>query len=168
MDSTNFAYAGFWKRFLAYIIDGIIINIALSILLIPLFIVLGIGVFSQEFGDMGEFVALRSDPSQSEILIAGAIIMTILIFMLTSFVVNWLYYAIMESSTRQATLGKMAVGLIVTDIGGNRISFGRASGRFFGKILSGAILNIGYIMAAFTQKKQALHDMLADCIVIEN
>ena len=80
--------------------------------------------------------------------------------------ITWLYYALMESSARQATLGKSALGLTVTDLRGERVSFGRATGRFFAKILSGLILGIGYLMAAFTEKKQALHDMMADCLVI--
>jgi uncharacterized RDD family membrane protein YckC len=79
--------------------------------------------------------------------------------------VNWIYEAGMESSSRQATLGKMALGLKVTDIWGKRISFARATGRHFAKYLSGAILMIGYIMAAFTARKQALHDILAETLV---
>jgi len=72
----------------------------------------------------------------------------------------------MESSVWQATLGKKTLGLRVTDLQGNRISFGRASGRFFGRIISGLTLFIGYIMAGFTEKKQALHDIIASCLVI--
>ena len=79
---------------------------------------------------------------------------------------QWLYFALMESSSKQATLGKMALGIIVTDLNGNRLSFGRATGRYFGKIISGAILMIGYIMAGFTEKKQALHDIIAGCLVV--
>jgi len=78
---------------------------------------------------------------------------------------GWLYFAILES-TFQATLGKRALGLKVTGIDGEPISFGRASLRYFGKILSAAILSIGFLMAAFTKKKQALHDILASCLVI--
>lgn len=81
--------------------------------------------------------------------------------------VSWLYYAIMESSSKQGTLGKMATGLKVTDLNGNRISFGRASGRYFGRILSGIILDIGFLMIAFTQKKQGLHDMIAETLVVK-
>ncbi len=80
--------------------------------------------------------------------------------------VGWLYYALMESSPRQATLGKMALGIIVTDLNGERVSFGRASGRFWAKLASVLTLLIGYIMAGFTQKKQALHDMIAGCVVV--
>ncbi|MCI0556277.1 MAG: RDD family protein, partial [Anaerolineae bacterium] len=61
---------------------------------------------------------------------------------------------------------KMALGIVVTDMNGNRISFGRATGRYFGKILSGLIIYIGYIMVAFTEKKQGLHDMMASCLVL--
>jgi len=79
---------------------------------------------------------------------------------------SWIYYASLESSAWQATLGKKILGLKVTDLAGNRISFGRASGRFFGKILSGMILGIGFLMAGFTERKQALHDILAGCLVL--
>ena len=80
--------------------------------------------------------------------------------------IQWLYFALMESSKNQATLGKMALGLRVTDLNGNRISFGKATGRYFGKILSSMTLLIGYIMAAFTAKKQALHDFVAGTLVL--
>jgi uncharacterized RDD family membrane protein YckC len=82
------------------------------------------------------------------------------------FILPWLYNAIMESSSYQATLGKMALGIVVTDSGGKRISFARATGRHFGKIVSGLILYIGYIMIAFTQRKQGLHDIMAECLVV--
>jgi len=82
------------------------------------------------------------------------------------FVGSWLYHTAMESSRHQATLGKKALGIIVTDMNGNRISFARANARFFGKWVSGMIMNIGYLMAAFTEKKQALHDILASCLVV--
>jgi len=84
------------------------------------------------------------------------------------FIASWLYYALMESSSRQATIGKIALGISVTNLSGNRISFGRATGRHFAKIISGIILSIGYIMAAFTAKKQALHDIIASTVVIKN
>jgi uncharacterized RDD family membrane protein YckC len=78
---------------------------------------------------------------------------------------NWIYEAALESSSKQATLGKMALALKVTDLAGQRISFVRATGRHFAKILSGMILMIGYIMAGFTERKQALHDMIAGTLV---
>lgn len=80
---------------------------------------------------------------------------------------GWLYFALMESSEKQATLGKMALGLTVTDLSGQRITFGRATGRYFGKFVSSMILCIGYLMAAFTERCQALHDMMAGTLVLD-
>jgi uncharacterized RDD family membrane protein YckC len=82
------------------------------------------------------------------------------------FVAVGLYYSVMESSPWQATLGKRALGLQVTDLQGRRISFGRATGRYFAKIVSGLTLSIGYLMAGFTRRKQALHDIIAECLVV--
>ena len=82
-------------------------------------------------------------------------------------VVYWLYFALMESSSWQATLGKRAVGVKVVNDGGGRITFITATIRYIGKIVSGAIFLIGYIMAAFTAKKQALHDMIASTYVVK-
>jgi uncharacterized RDD family membrane protein YckC len=80
---------------------------------------------------------------------------------------QWLYFAYLESGEKQATWGKQILGLYVTDLAGNRISFGRASGRFFAKIITGLIpLFLGFIMAGFTERKQALHDMIASCLVL--
>jgi len=80
---------------------------------------------------------------------------------------QWLYSAYLESGEKQDTWGKQALSIYVTDLSGNRVSFGRASGRFFAKIISGLIpLGIGYIMAGFTERKQALHDMIASCLVL--
>jgi uncharacterized RDD family membrane protein YckC len=83
------------------------------------------------------------------------------------FVGFFVYFAAMESSESQATVGKIALGVQVTDLEGNRISFGKALGRNVAKILSALIFYIGFIMAAFTQKKQALHDMIASTLVVK-
>jgi ssDNA-binding Zn-finger/Zn-ribbon topoisomerase 1 len=77
----------------------------------------------------------------------------------------WVYFAVLESSEWQATLGKMVCGLIVVDEYDNRISFARATGRYFAQILSALILGIGFIMVAFTRRKQGLHDLLAGTLV---
>jgi uncharacterized RDD family membrane protein YckC len=84
-----------------------------------------------------------------------------------STIVGWLYFAVMESSARQATFGKSLLGLTVTNTQGQRISFLRATGRHFAKILSAIILFIGFIMVAFDSRKQGLHDKLADTLVIQ-
>ena len=87
---------------------------------------------------------------------------------LISGVAGWLYFALMESSSYQATLGKQALGIKVTDRFGNRVTFGRATGRYFGKIVSGLILAIGFFMAGWTTRRQALHDLMADTLVVRS
>lgn len=87
---------------------------------------------------------------------------------LLNLVGDWLYFALMESSEKQATLGKMALGIIVEDLSGSRISFGVATGRYFAKVLSAIPFFAGYIMAAFTDRQQALHDRLAGTVVISS
>jgi len=150
-------YAGFWKRFAAYLIDTIIIGFVMGIIMM----VFGVGLFTS----MATMDEMAMDEGDAEAMAAGMIggMMTLI---LVASAAQWLYFALMESSAKQGTLGKMALSIIVTDANGNRISFGRATGRYFGKIISGAILCIGYIMAGFTEKKQALHDMIAGCLVV--
>ena len=140
-------YGGFWWRVLAYFIDTIILNIAVSIISGILGLGIGTSMMMMEGGQ--------------ESIYSAALLMSVLI----SFVLQWLYFAIMESSPLQATLGKLVVGVVVTDFNGNRISFGRATGRYFAKILSSIILFIGFIMVAFTERKQGLHDMIAGTLV---
>jgi uncharacterized RDD family membrane protein YckC len=88
-------------------------------------------------------------------------------YWIPAFIGWWLYFTIMESSRFQGTLGKMALGLQVTDLHGNRISFGRANGRFFASAISWAILCFGYFMAGWTEKKQGLHDIMARTLVMK-
>jgi len=85
---------------------------------------------------------------------------------IVSVIIAWFYGALMITAY-QATLGKMAVGLRVERTSGERIGFGRALLREISKILSAIILGIGYFMVAWTQKKQGLHDKIADTVVIE-
>ena len=89
-------------------------------------------------------------------------------FMGAIYLAVFLYFPVMESSAWQATVGKRAVGIIVTDLDGRRIGFVKALGRTLGKILSGLIIYIGYIMIAFTDRKQGLHDILAGTLVIKD
>jgi uncharacterized RDD family membrane protein YckC len=132
------SYAGFWKRFVALIIDGIVVQVAAF---------MGGALIGLTLG------AVSRDVAEA---VAGVF----------GFLLQWLYFAIMECSDAQATLGKMALGIKVTNMNGQRIHFGRASGRYFGKIVSGLILGFGFLMAGFTDKKQALHDMLAGTLVV--
>ena len=77
-----------------------------------------------------------------------------------------LYFALQESSPAQATIGKRLFGLVVTDLQGRRIGFLRAAVRNLSKYLSGWLLFLGFVMAAFTQRRQALHDLIAQCLVV--
>ncbi len=150
-------YAGFWLRFVAYLIDSIILQIIGFIIAIPF---VGTMIFSA-------FSIADSDSFDEETFLGIAgILGAIFMIVILSALLGWLYFALMESSKNQGTLGKMALGLKVTDMKGERISFGRATGRYFGKIISGMLLMIGYILAGLTEKKQALHDMMASCLVI--
>lgn len=124
-------YAGFWIRFVALLIDCIII--------VPL--------NNYILSYMGDGSILR---------------------LLGPNLIWWVYTAGLTSSNLQGTLGKKILGLKVVDLNGNRISFARATGRFFASILSGLILGIGYLMVAFNPKKQGLHDQIAGTYVIKN
>ena len=104
---------------------------------------------------LGKFFGLYATDWKSVLVFSG-IIWAVIPF----------YWAAFESSKWQASPGKMALGIKVTDLNGNRISFARASGRYFAKILSGLTLLVGYFMAAFTARKQALHDIIAGCLVV--
>jgi uncharacterized RDD family membrane protein YckC len=85
-----------------------------------------------------------------------------------SLVMYWLYFALMESSDMQATPGKKALGLRVTDVDGSPVSFGQATGRFFGRYLSMLIIFIGYLMMIWDDRKQTLHDKMASTLVVKN
>lgn len=146
-------YAGFWLRFVALIIDAVILGVVGFAITAPFMVPFGLRGVLRGHGPMGPedfFPAMAT-------LMRVSLIRTVL---------NYLYYALLESSPWQGTVGKKALGLYVTDMTGRRISFGRATGRFFGKIVSFLTLFIGFIMAGFTEKKQALHDMMAGCLVL--
>jgi uncharacterized RDD family membrane protein YckC len=156
------AYAGFWKRFLAFLIDAILLSIVNFVIFLPVIGMMGLGA-GMSGGEM-EF-----DPENPEsTAMAAAMMGGMVLAGIATTVAGWLYFALMESSAKGATLGKRALGIKVTDMSGNRISFGRATGRYFGKIVSGVILYIGFLMAGFTQQKQALHDIMASCLVVNS
>jgi uncharacterized RDD family membrane protein YckC len=138
MTEQKLEYAGFWIRVVAYVIDSIVVSV-----------ILGVIAFALATGAL----AMES---------VGLLVVLYLLCMIGILS----YFAIMESSEKQATLGKMAVGIKVGNAeNGGRISTMNAFGRTLSKILSGAILYIGYIMVGFDSKKQGLHDKIANTIV---
>ncbi len=150
-------YAGFWLRVVAHLIDDLLLGIGIGILVLLGVAMVGIDTIRS----MAE--SMKGDDFQ----MPGSLISAIIFVSIASIVMVWLYNAAMESSKHQGTLGKMALGLIVTDLQGRPIGFGHATGRYFAKIITGLIpFGIGYAMAGFTEKKQALHDMIAGCLVL--
>ena len=156
----NTNYAGFWIRFIAIIIDGIIISIVRAFLVIPILAMVGIS-FANGMGDF--------DPSNMDDLIPmiATFVAAAGVLMLVSTIIWVLYGTLMEASKYQATVGKLALGLIVTDTNGAKLDFSKSLVRNLSKLLSNFILLIGYIMAAFTEKKQGLHDIIAGTLVVK-
>ncbi len=157
------SYAGFWVRAGAFIVDSFIISIPLTILSIPL---VGYNMFQimPYMEQYNQTQTVSPEMASALFLFWG----TMLLVQLISIVFFWLYFALFESSSKQATWGKQLFGLHVTDSQGQRISFARATGRTFAKIISYAILYIGFMMAGWTKEKCALHDFIAGTRVVKN
>ena len=148
--SINFEYSGFWRRFIAFLIDKII-------LLIPLFFIMLIILYLSTTPEN------LSDNNYTEKLIIYYLFSYLIIIIL-----NWLYFSFMESSKYQASLGKLIMGIKVVDIHGKRLSFEKASNRFFATTISYLTFYVGFLMVGFTQNKQTLHDILTNCLIIKN
>lgn len=143
--ATDLDHAGFWMRAGAFLIDLVLVSV----------VGFGLGYLLAQV-TQGSTVAATPEEEASLALFFNGV----------GVVAQWLYFALMESSSKQGTLGKMALGIRVTDVDGRRIGFGKATGRYFGKYLSALILFVGFLMAAWTQKKQALHDLMANTLVL--
>ena len=139
-DGRKLKYAGFWIRTAAFIIDSIV----LTFLWIATIAAMVASFFKEEEVD-----------DLTLVLIVYSVL----------FVLQFFYFTFMESSENQATLGKMALGIKIGNKTGNRISFATAVGRYFSKILSAIIFSIGFFMAGWDERKQCLHDKLADTFV---
>lgn len=156
----NTNYAGFWLRFVAIIIDGIIIGVVQAFVIVPILAAIGFSAFStMESMDM-------NDPGEAAGMF-GALMAMMGTTWILSIAIQVIYFTVMESSKTQATVGKMALGLKVTDVNGNKLDFTKALIRNLGRILSNMTMLIGYIIAGFTAKKQALHDFIAGTIVVK-
>ena len=155
-------YAGFWLRFVAYVIDSLLATVVMGVFAAIAVGFLGIGFFQTLVAGMQPGNSGNVNPA-----ILAMFMATLMVFVVVLTIAMWLYFVGMESSSHQGTLGKIALGLRVTDVDGRPVSFGRASGRFFAKLITGLVpFAIGYIMAGFTAKKQALHDIIASCLVL--
>lgn len=141
-------YAGFWRRLAAFLIDSLIL-VAVGLGLGGIAAGLLILALAAAGGGVNE-----TDPS---------VVVTVCVL---AVVLGWLYYAGLESLPWQATPGKRAIGLVVTDRQGRRLSLSRATARYFAKYMSVATLLIGYLITAFTPRKQALHDLAAGTLVL--
>lgn len=164
-------YAGFWLRLVAYLIDTAILTVAFGVVFALSLGTFGLHFFRGFVPGISERPNVSYDPGYNyswHPAFPAAALSVIFFLIPLTIVVSWLYFALMESSLRQGTLGKIALGLFVTDLQGRRVTFARATGRFFSKVITGLIpFLIGYIMAGFTQKRQALHDMIAGCLVLK-
>jgi len=156
-------YAGFWLRVVAAVLDLIVLGIPVACIFLVLAVALGAGAAIHKINP--------DDPPFTRI---AALIGFILLFVIVFAVGEWLYFALLEASSWQGTVGKKILGLYVTDLEGKRISFGRASGRFCaGRLLArlpgpgGLYFLVSCICVGFTEKKQALHDMIAGCLVMK-
>lgn len=155
----NTNYAGFWMRFVAWIIDTIVLGILNWLILAPILAAIGIS----SAGAFPDF----SNPDFDPAALIAALTAMIGVAWVVQLVVNILYHAFMEASKFQGSLGKMALGLIVTDTSGAKLDFVKALVRNLCKIISNFTFTIGYIIAGFTAKKQALHDMIAGTLVVK-
>jgi uncharacterized RDD family membrane protein YckC len=132
--SPHLRYAGFWLRFWAYLLDGLVLGVAFLV-------VFGLLVVATGLGSAISNIHPGERPEELIALLGVTLIFAILGIAVIG---TWLYYALLESSSWQATLGKRALGLEVTDLAGYRISFGRASGRYFAKFVTNLVpLTIG-------------------------
>ncbi|MBD8695854.1 RDD family protein [Stenotrophomonas sp. CFBP 13718] len=142
-------YAGFWKRLAAYLIDYVILTA--SSMAIGAIVGLGIGGAASLAGGGSTTAGVMSQ-------VIGALI---------GFGISLAYYAWFHASSGGATPGKMAIGIKVVRSDGDRITMARSIGRYFATLLSSLTLLIGYLLAAFTERKQALHDMICDTVVVD-
>jgi uncharacterized RDD family membrane protein YckC len=147
-------YAGFWRRWWAAVLDGIVLW-ALSV---PFFVM---WMMPHMNIDMEQYETL---PAEQQMEVVGAWLLYVLVTTLMEF----LYFSLFESSRRRATLGRIALGLQVTDVHGNRIGLGRALLRRLARILSVLTLAIGFLVSLLTRRRQTLHDLLARTLVVRD
>jgi uncharacterized RDD family membrane protein YckC len=154
-------YAGFWLRFVALIIDWLILGVVNWIILLPVLAAVGFSAASSF-----PFSGLTSPDELDVAALVGSLTAMFGIAWLFQKLVELLYHSLLEASKFQGSFGKVALGIIVTDTDGNKLDFTKALVRNVCKFISSAIIGVGYIMAGFTEKKQGLHDIIAGTLVV--
>ena len=157
---NDLKFASVWKRAVAFAIDIFIGVILFCLLIAFLNWVLQFPIEYSIFEGRGISVKMTDYVNENFARL-------VVIYSLAKLSILVAYFVGLESSRLQATFGKRIVGIKSGDFEGKQISFGKALVRLFGKWISGQILLIGYLMAFFTKKKQALHDFLAGTFVFE-
>ncbi len=154
-------YAGLGRRFVAFIVDFIIILLFDLVAMAVLGLTRGIQNSYFYFVQHVPVEQLTVEGTMGAML--GSVIAAygiVLVF------IPWLYYAGFESSRSQATPGKLLMHIVVTDMTGNKPTFARVTLRHFAKFVSALIIFIGFLMIGLTQKRQGLHDKIAGCLVL--
>jgi len=155
--------AGFWKRYVAYFIDIVLVYIVLELLTRMFFSDRGAGEQMQALlSAVQNHQSLSPDQTAQLERTAAALSGLVVFSSIAYMVIAGIYFVLCESSAWQATLGKRLIGIKVVDAAGERIGPGRALGRFFAAGLSWLTMNIGHAMAAWTSEHRALHDFVAD------
>jgi uncharacterized RDD family membrane protein YckC len=155
VEAAPLRYGGFWRRWVAFMVDRFLLGLVVA----PCVLVI--------FAPMIHLDRVMEDPD-GLIPALAPMLGLILLMVPVIFAVLWLYYAWLHSSSRQATLGQMLMGLKVTDLEGRRITFAKASARYFAHIVTNLTLGLGYVCAAFTRRKQALHDLIVGTLVVRS
>lgn len=143
-------YAGFWRRFIAAVLDQIILLVGRA------FVYGAIGLII--------YAMLFVFDARNQIDLVFRIYAAILA--LVDFWITWIYFAAMESSTLQGSLGKLALGIRVSNTDMKRITFEQATARYFAKIISSLTIGVGYLLCAYSSKKQALHDFIGKTVLV--
>ncbi len=159
-DASQYDYAGFWLRVCSSLLDSAIVSLFTSVLL-----QLTLQLVSWRLDWILAYFTPRFDARNVFLAIALGYVGALFAAMVVLFIASILYFILFECSSFQATPGKMITGTVVTRLNGERVSFLRATGRYFGKIISMLLFGVGFLMPAFTAHRQTLHDMMAGCVV---
>lgn len=168
--APGYVYVGFWRRFVAALIDGVILTIVSYAILIPMMVG---ALASADLGVLGGPGSYTTDPATGMVIASPAamaavsgVLGSMLLAVLLVFAIQMLYHAVLWA-WRGGTIGQLMLGIQVRrEVGGGRIGFGRACLRYVGFLISGWILCLGFIWVAFDRRKQGWHDKIAGTLVV--